>query len=62
MNDQELEDRLVDKIEVMNMAPPYKNEGMESLSRLGYLMAVNEIARWLVEAKLEENAGGGACA
>ena len=47
-------DALADKIDVMNECPPYKSEGLESLSRLGYLKAVNEMAQWLVERRIGE--------
>ena len=50
----DFEDALGDKIDTMNFFPPFRDEGMESLVRLGYLKAVNEIAKWMVDRKIEE--------
>ena len=42
-------ERLSDKIEVMNEFPQGKND----FQRLGYLMAVNEMAQFLLKLKIE---------
>lgn len=59
--DREFLNALADKIDLMNEMPLFKDDGLGSLVRLGYLRAVNEIAQWLLEAKLGELKGEGPC-